>query len=494
MRTVIFLLGFACTLFFASLAVPILVGFAHGEDGPALQLAVMASTGAFIAILSMAASLGYRHVVTPTRLILSMVFVWLALSIIGTFPFLLVSGLSFERALFESVSGLTTTGATTLSTRELLPQSILFWRLQLEWIGGFLTLASLFLVLSPLAIGGLPRRATAWEWYMDQKAERDAGFEHLKRYMPLLATYLAASVIVFFLFVASGTDSLGAAHLTMTSVATGGFNPYDGDLGGRFGVSTMAIMAGVLTISATSLFWQRYDLFSPMRVIRENREAWWVMLLVAAITSLYLLAFRNLGAFSGGSDLAFVLVDSFFSAASVIATSGHEVRPGIIALLPEVLVFSAAFVGAAVFSTASGLKMHRLGAMLIQSFRELNLLIYPSSVIPTRIANVEYNERTIIETWPVMLLLLAVLALAVFGLAGGPGTFEASILSGLALLLNAGPLYEAYIPVAATPDMWPEYRDFNSVERLLACVVMLLGRLEFVAVFAILNLRYWLSR
>ncbi|MAZ15339.1 MAG: hypothetical protein CL535_03270 [Ahrensia sp.] len=494
MRTVIFLLGFACALFFFSLAAPILVGFAHGEDQHALRLAVMASTGAFIAVLAMTASFGYRHVVTPTRLIVSMVFVWLGLGLIGTLPFLLVLDLSFEKALFESISGLTTTGATTFATRETLPQSILFWRLQLEWIGGFLTLASLFLVLSPLAIGGLPRRAMASEWSMDRNAARDAGFQHLKRYVPMLGYYLAASVIVFFLFVASGADSLGAAHLTMTSIATGGFNPYDDDLASRFGISSMAIMAAVLMISATSLFWQRYDLFSPFRVIRQNSEAWWVVMTVTALTGLYLLAFRGLNAFSGEGNVAIVLVESFFAAASVVATSGHEPRPGIIALVPEILIFPVAFVGAAVFSTASGLKMHRLGAMLVQSFRELNLLIYPSSVIPTRIANVEYSERTIVESWPVVLLTLAMLALSVFALAGGPGNFEAALLAGMALLLNAGPLYEAYIPVAASADLWPEFRDFNSVERLIACIVMLLGRLEFVAVFAILNLRYWLSR
>jgi trk system potassium uptake protein TrkH len=68
------------------------------------------------------------------------------------------------------------------------------------------------------------------------------------------------------------------------------------------------------------------------------------------------------------------------------------------------------------------------------------------------------------------------------------------MLSALALVLNAGALYEAYVPVGASPEMWPEYRDFSVFERLVGCIIMLLGRLEFVAVFAILNLKYWLSR
>ena len=494
MRTVVFLLAFASALFFVSMAAPILVGFAHDETEEVLRLSVLASTGAFVSILTMIASLGSRHVVTPNRLILSMVFVWAALSLLGTLPFVLADDTPFERALFESVSGLTTTGASTFTAREAMPRSIIFWRLQLEWIGGFLTLASLFLVLSPLAIGGLPKRAMAPEWNIETGNERDAGAQHLRRYMPLLAYYVAASVIAFFLFIASGTDSLGAAHLTMTSLSTGGFNPYDTELEAHHGVPTLAIMAAVLTISATSLFWQRYDLSNPFRVIWRNREAWWVMFLVAVMTILYLVAFLEICAVTGRGDAVPVLVESFFAAASIVATSGHEPRPGVIALLPEIFVFAVAFIGAAVFSTSSGLKIHRLGAMLVQSFRELNLLIYPSSVIPTRIARADYDERSIVESWPVMVLLLAVVAFAMFTLAGGQGNFEASMLAAMALLVNAGPLYDAYIPVAATPDLWPEYRDFGSLERLIGCVVMLLGRLEFVAVFAILNLRYWLSR
>lgn len=494
MRTVIFLLAFATATFLASLAVPILVGLAHGETERVARLAVLAATGAFVSVVTMAASFGYRHVLTPDRLILSMVFVWLVLSLIGAVPFMLVAGLPFDAALFESVSGLTTTGATTFGLREALPQSVIFWRLQLEWIGGFLTLASLFLVLSPLAIGGLPRRAMAAEFNLDKNGARDAGIDHLWRYLPLLAYYLAASVVVFFLFVASGADSLGAAQLTMTSISTGGFNPYDTDLGARHGLPTLLVMGSVLMISATSLFWQRYDLFNPLRVVWQNREARWVVLVVAVMTALYVLAFRNVGAGIGTGGIGAVLVDSYFAAASVVATSGHETRPGVIALLPEIFVFSVALVGAAVFSTASGLKVHRLGAMLIQSFRELSLLIYPSSVIPMRIAKAEYDERSIVESWPVMLLLLMVTAVSVFMLASGQGSFEAALLSGVALMINAGPLYEAYVPAVADPDLWPGFRDFSGFERLAACIVMLLGRLEFVAVFAILNFKYWLSR
>ncbi|GAB4353191.1 MAG: potassium transporter TrkG [Oricola sp.] len=494
MRTVIFLLAFASALFLGSLAAPILVGFAFGENVPVIRLSVLASTGAFVASVTMAASLGHRHVLTPNRLILTMVAVWLTLAVIGTTPFMLVLGMPFGQALFESVSGLTTTGASTISGRGALPQSILFWRLQLEWIGGFLTLASLFLVLSPLAIGGLPRQAMASEWRVDLTGDRDGGIEHLRRYTPLLVAYGGISILIFLAFIASGADSLGAAHLTMTSISTGGFNPNDGELEAHYRSSTLAVMACVLAVSATSLFWQRYDLVNPLRVIRRNRESRWVILLIGGLTLLYLGAFAAVRAFAIPGNAGTVMLESFFAAASVISTSGHEIRPGVIALLPEILVFSVAFLGAAVFSTASGLKVHRLGAMLVQSFRELNLLIYPSSVTPTRIARAEYDERTIVETWPVLVLALAVMALGVFAVAGGQGTFEAAMLSAMALLLNAGPLYEAYVPVAATPEMWPDYRDFSVFERYTGCAIMLLGRLEFIAVFAILNLKYWLNR
>ncbi|QKV18170.1 TrkH family potassium uptake protein [Oricola thermophila] len=494
MRTVIFLIGFAAALFFGSLVAPILIGLAFGEKVAVIRLSVLASTGAFVSIVTTAATLGYRHVLTPNRLILSMVVVWAIVSLIGATPFVLVLDMEFGRALFESVSGLTTTGASTLVAREAMPQSMLFWRLQLEWIGGFMTLASLFLVLSPLAVGGLPRRAMASEWRADLSDDRDGGVEHLKRYTPLLAAYVGVSVAVFLAYIASGADTLGAAHLTMTSVSTGGFNPNETELESHYGPATLVVMAFVMALAATSVFWQRYDLSNPLRVIWRNREAWWVGGFIAALTLLYVLAFRSVGGLRNVQDFGGVLAESFFAAASVVATSGHEMRPGVIALLPEILVFSVAFLGAAVFSTASGLKIHRLGAMLVQSRRELNLLIYPSSITPTRIARADYDERSIVETWPVLILTLVVLAVGIFLLAGGSGTFESAMLSAMALLVNAGPLYEAYIPAAALPELWPGYRDFTAFERYAGCAIMLLGRLEFIAVFAILNLKYWLSR
>ena len=120
MRTVIFLLAFASALFFGSLAAPILVGFAFGEADQVVRLSILASSGAFVSTVVMTASLGYRHALTPNRLILAMVLVWLLLALIGTTPFVLVMGLPFEQALFESVSGLTTTGASTFAARETI--------------------------------------------------------------------------------------------------------------------------------------------------------------------------------------------------------------------------------------------------------------------------------------------------------------------------------------------------------------------------------------
>jgi trk system potassium uptake protein TrkH len=493
-RTVIFLLSFASAMFMASLVAPILLGLAFGETEEAIRLTVVASVGVFVAGICTAATLGYAHALTHNRLILTMVLIWLVCAVMGALPLAVAGGLTAEQALFESVSGLTTTGASVLFGREELPRTIVFWRMQLEWIGGFLTLASLFLVLSPLAIGGVPKRAIAADWQMSLPDGRDAGTEHLKRYFPLLGYYCGASALAYLVFVASGAESLDAAYLTMTGISTGGFNPYDVELELRHGMLTRVMFAAVLAISATSLFWQRYELSDPLRRIFRNKEAFWVLAMVAALTAAYVAAF---GVVSGAPRdwlSASVLADSFFAAASVISTSGHEPRPGVIALLPEILVFSLAFIGAAVFSTASGLKVHRLGAMLVQSFRELSLLIYPSSITPTRIASAHYDERALVETWPVLVLLLAMMAISLFALAGGGGTFEASMVSAMALLLNAGPLYEAYAPIAASAESWPEYRDFTAFERIFSCVIMLIGRLEFIAVFAILNVKYWLSR
>ncbi|WP_421850244.1 potassium transporter TrkG [Oricola sp.] len=481
-------------MFLASLAGPILVGIAHGESEQAIRLTIVCAVGVFISGICTAATLGYRHALTHTRLILTMVLVWLTMSAIGALPLYVAGNMPFGKALFESVSGLTTSGATLLTAREELPRSIIFWRVQLEWAGGFLTLASLFLVLSPLAIGGVPKRAIAADWQMVMDDGRDAGLEHLKRYFPLLVFYGAATLIVYFAFVASGAGSLDAAYLTMTGISTGGFSPYDVELELHHGVPTIAVMAIVLAVSATSIFWQRYDVSSLLQRLVNNREALWVFAIVGLMTLSYTVAFGAVSGWAPNWLSPSVIVDSAFAAASIVSTSGLESRPGVIALLPETLVFSVAFFGAAVFSTSSGLKVHRLGAMLVQSVRELSLLIYPSSITPTRIAGARYSENMLVEIWPVLVLLLAVMAIGVFALAGGTGSIESAIVAAMALVLNAAPLYDAFAPLGAAPDVWPQFRDFSAFEQLVAGVIMLLGRLEFIAVFAILNVKFWISR
>jgi hypothetical protein len=136
----------------------------------------------------MAASFGYRHVVTPTRLIVSMVFVWLgARSLIGTLPFLLVLDLSFEKALFESVSGLTTTGATTFVDAR--------GAAAVDPVLASATGMDRRLPDTRLAVPGpvaardrrlaAPRDGVGMVAWI-KNAARDAGFEHLKRYMPML--------------------------------------------------------------------------------------------------------------------------------------------------------------------------------------------------------------------------------------------------------------------------------------------------------------------
>ena len=481
-------------LFLASLAGPILVGIAHGETEQVIRLTIICTVGVFVTGICTAATLGFSHALTHTRLILTMVLVWLTMAAIGAVPLHVAGNLPVGAAIFESISGLTTSGASVLVAREELPRSILFWRIQLEWAGGFLTLASLFLVLSPLALGGVPKRAIAADWQMMMEDGRDAGFEHLKRYFPLLIYYCGASLVVYFAFVASGAGSLDAAYLTMTGISTGGFSPYDVELELRHGMPTIAVMAAVLAISATSIFWQRYEISNPLMRLMRNREALWVFAVIALLMLCYVVAFGAVGGWQPNWLNLSVVVESAFAAASVTSTSGLEARPGVIALLPETLVFTVAFFGAAVFSTASGLKIHRLGAMLVQSLRELSLLIYPSSLTPTRIAGARYEEEVLVETWPVLVLLMAVMAIGVFALAGGPGSFEASMIASMALLLNAAPLYDAFAPLGASSEIWPQFRDFTAFERAAACAIMLLGRLEFIAVFAIFNLKYWMSR
>jgi len=489
MLSVIFYFACVGSLLSLSLLGPIGVALLGGDWQIAQRFCIYLVLAGF---LFYAPIIAIRDRLGPTpqvaRLTLVIV-VWTVLPVFAAVPFMDIAGLDATDAFFEAVSGITTTGATTLKTVEVWPQALVFWRAQLQWIGGYLGILTIVMIVAPLGIGGLTARTAALinKGDLVEGQGRVLGFAGNLGLIYLTVT--AACIILLFL---SGHRAFYAVTLSMTAVSTGGFLPFDGSLDEVASTFGLIVIAAFLLLGATSVFWQRMVLKGRVSRIVEHRESYFVLGLAGLLSLVF--AFNLAQLYGGGLEpFGNGLVEGFLAATSLVATSGIESRPGIISLLPLVLVLFVILVGGSAYSTSGGIKQYRIGGMLVQSWSELDRLIYPHGIRPTRFGSQRYDLGLIKAIWSFFIAAIGTIALGCIVLSATGLQFEASLTATIAAFATAGPIYLAGWE-AEGAQAWPHYADMTDTAKYALMVTMILGRVEVLTVIGLISTRYWRSR
>lgn len=478
---------------FALLVPSILISFSVGDRDLALQMTLLASVGSFVAIMIVVALQHRVRGVERELNFVALVLLWVTTPVIAAFCLMVLTELSFVPAWFEAVSAITTTGATVLN-RDGLPTGILFWRASLEWYGGFLTLLSIIHVLAPAGFGGLRpsgrRRGTA--------GKKDGSWGVFSAYSAVFWQYGAATLIVALGLLFLNVAPSQAMMLAMISVATGGFLPFDGPLDEKIGGAAMLVMALGLCFGTLSVFWRRNVLRSPKRVFQENQEVVLILAVVAGLTLAYAARLLDASGYSGIDGIPRVLLEGFFTAVSLVSTSGIETRPGVIALLPVLAVLLVVFAGASVYSTAGGIKYYRIASMWIVAKAELERLIYPNVVSTSRFGGRSVSEEDMRAIWAYLILTLVCISTGTIIITFSAADFEGGLSMAITMFANAGPAYEALRPLEAdlpgVASGWPPLSELPASAVLPAIALMTIGRLEVLIVFAVVNIQYWLKR
>ncbi len=487
MLSIIFYFGLVGLFLTASLLGPIFVGLLASETETALRFASYLVFGSFIFGSPVLAIAGRLKRLPEIGSLMLVFLTWTILPLAAAVPIWNISGLPVIDAVFEAVSGLTTTGASVLSTVEEWPQSLIFWRVQLQWVGAYLALLTVVLIMAPLGLGGLSSAAPSISGgkaaAFGQNRLRDLAI-NLGVFYAIMTLFCA----LFLLF--AGTRPFYAVTLAMTSVSTGGFLPFDGPIEqatNGFGVLTIGVF---LLGGATCIFWQRMLVKGQVDRLAKHRESYFVMLLAGVLTVLLVISILTVSPVSG-SEVGYVIVEAFMNAASLVATSGVESRPGIVALLPLVLVLFIIFLGGSAFSTSGGLKHYRFGGMVVQSWGELDRLVYPNAVHPARFGTQGYDQKLIGSVWSFFVAAILTIAAGTIAVAAAGIPFEAALTATISCFATAGPIYNA--GWAASGD-WPTYSAFPPIAKASLMIIMILGRLEVLAVLGIFSIRYWQSR
>ena len=485
---------------FSTLWPALLGAMMSGDVGLSARIALVLLLGSLLSALVMQTIRGRDKSLDRMHGLLSVVSIWIAAVASGGFIAATVMQIPVAEAVFEATSALTTTGTTTLFERSSLPFPLLFWRVTLEWFGGLLTLVCLLQIIAPAGLGGLPQFTARFFSQPSRRGRTDRGetphaeeTTSLRRSRLIATRYALVTLVVWLLFLPNGPPPEEAALLALVTVGTGGFVYFDGALIDRLPSHTILIMGVGLLVGATSLMWQSGANLAPNRFVRRNVEA------VAVAAIVLVLAFAvavRLASVSGLSALGpEALIEGLFAAASIIATSGLETRPGVIALLPDVLVLSLVFAGGGLFSTTGGVKLYRLLGLARYAERELVALIYPHSVAGLRIGGRPVADETLRAIWSYFVFAIGFVLLGAFGLALGPFSFEAAFKASAALFTSAGPLYAALTPATGgIENGWPSFAELGAPFLLWSCAIMILGRLEILVVFAALNIRFWMGR
>ena len=403
---------------------------------------------------------------------------WTILSTLSGLPFLFSPHLSFTNAVFESVSGFTTTGATVITHLEGLPRSILYYRQQLHWFGGMGIIVLAVAIMPMLGIGGMQLyRAEIPGPVKDEKlTPRIAHTARLLWYF-----YVGLTVVCAGAYWIAGMTPFDAIGHSFATISTGGFSTHDASLG-YFDSSTIEIIAEVFMIlgginfSIHFLAWQNRSL---LQYLDDTETRSFLLIIAAAILIVTLVLWGQ----EPGNNLLAVLRPATFQVISIITSTGFTTEnfstwPS---LLPIMLIYLS-FIGGCAGSTAGGMKVVRVVLLLKQAHREIKRLVHPSGQFPVRVGSRSMPERVMSAVWGFFALYLISTATLTM-LMVGTGLDVLSAFSGVAACLNVmGP---GLGEVATT------YSGVSSAGKWILIFAMLLGRLEIFTVFVLMTPAFW---
>jgi len=407
---------------------------------------------------------------------------WTVLAGFGSIPLLLSSNpqLNLTDALFESMSGLTTTGATVLTGIDHLPPSILYYRQQLQWLGGMGIIVLAVAVMPMLGVGGMQLYRAETPGPMKDSKLTPRITETAKA---LWYIYLGLTVACALGYWFAGMTLFDAVGHSFSTVAIGGFSTHDQSIGYYDSPWILAIATVFMLVSAINFALH----FTAVRARRpgvylkdpEVRAFAGFIITVAAVAVVMLIYWRSF------DTVGETLWHGVFQVVSVgtttgFTTSGYHWWPS---FLPVMLIIMSA-VGGCAGSTAGGMKMIRAVLLYKQGRREIEKLIHPSALIPIKLGAKPVPDHVINAVWGFFALyILSYVGLSIAMTATGADLVTA-FSAVTACLNNLGP------GLGTVAD---NYKDLDNIGKWILCAAMLLGRLEIFTLLVLLSPAFWRS-
>lgn len=406
---------------------------------------------------------------------------WVAMSASATVPLLiLLPNLSFTRAFFEAMSGLTTTGATMLTGLDTLPPSINLWRHTLEWCGGLGIIVLAVAVLPLLGVGGMQ----LYRGEAPGPVKEDKLTPRIRETVKSLSlTYSTLTVAGIVALRISGMSWFDAICHCFSAVGLGGFSTHDQSIR-YFHSSAIELTLAALMIIASLSFARHFVALRRLTLEPYTRDpeakAILVVLAVSVVGVAVLLAHQHVY-----PSFAASLRHSLFNVVSIATTSGlvsddYTAWP---LLAPFWMLFLCCFL-CSTGSAGGGIKMFRTLLLSRQAGRELKLLVHPSAVAPIRIGGRLIPDRVGNSVLAFIFLYFMTTAVLTFALLATGLDFVSSFGAIVATINNTGPGLGVVGP-------FKTYHSLTTLQTWICTLSMLLGRLEIFSVVVLFTPAFW---
>ncbi|MBE5804420.1 MAG: TrkH family potassium uptake protein [Clostridiales bacterium] len=404
---------------------------------------------------------------------------WILLSFFGALPFMF-SGMipNFFDALFEAVSGFTTTGASIMTNVMNQPRGMMFWRSFTHWVGGMGVLV-LTLAILPKMSGRTSHLVRA-----------ESPGPTLSKILPrmgdtakvLYLIYGVLTAIMLGVLMLCGMNFYDASIHAMGTAGTGGFSNYAASIG----AFNSPVIEWVVTAFMV-LFGVNFALFYKLlrgdwRDVKNNEELRWFLCIFIGAT--LLIALIILPDYEGNFFTS--LRYSAFQIATIVSTTGYSTADfNLWPIAARMLIFLLLFFGSCAGSTAGGMKICRIGMLCKQGLREVRRVFQPRKVQTVRFEGKAVDEAILhqVAVFACVYVILIILG-AVLLSFNGLYDFETNFTAAVTCVSNVGPGLGAVGPAGS-------FAGYSAFSKIICCVLMLAGRLEIFPILALFHPAIW---
>lgn len=472
-KSIVNLFSILILFFSISYIFPIIVSLIYKDGAINLFLSTL-SIVSLIGIVGVFLTRGEDNNLSQKDGFVIIVLFWIVLSFAGSVPFYL-SGMTFIDSIFESTSGITTTGATVISNIDALPESLLFYRQLLQWMGGMGLIVLAIAVMPLLGIGGGQIYKTEVPGAMGEQRLTPRIKETAQA---LWLIYLGLTIACAVLYYFNGMSVFDSISHSMSTVAIGGFSTHNESIGFFDSISIELICMVFMLLSSFSFALHYFAIYKskPLKYFYDPELRFFAsILLLIFIIALIISFFSDMS----GANIRQIA----FHSVSMITTTGFSISdtsswPFSISFL----LLIGAFVGACSGSVGGGVKSWRVLIMINHAYKNIMTIIHPNSVISLKIGTKNVDDQVATSVWGFFSIYIISFVILLLGILISGLDFESAFSAVGACLNNLGP------GLGAVSE---NYSQITSFSKGILAFAMLLGRLEIFTLLVLLTPMFW---